>query len=384
MRYLEGNRCTLLRCGEQYFPSLLGAIASARHTIHLETYIYADDDTGERVTQALCDAARRGVMVNLLVDGFGSHDMSDEHRTALRAAGVRLLVFRPEVARLRLRRHRLRRMHRKLAVIDAATAFIGGINVIDDYDAPFPGVPRLDYAVRVEGPLVVEILARARSLWRRVAWAGLRGRWASPLPLPHSTPATGAQTAALVIRDSLRHRTDIEHAYLRAIESAREEILIANAYFFPGWRFRRALRDAAARGVNVTLLLQGRIDNLLLHYASRALFRSLLEAGIQIHEYRKSLLHAKVAVFDARIATVGSSNIDPFSLLLAREANLFIDDRPFAGELRTNLLRDIETGAQRISPSRWRELPLWERLFIWIGFALARLMLGISGYGSQH
>jgi cardiolipin synthase A/B len=383
MRHIAGNRLTLLRCGEQYFPSLLGAIAAARSFIHLETYIYANDDMGERITQALCDASRRGVTVNLLVDGFGSHDMSPDHRTALRAAGVRLLVFRPEVARFRIRRHRLRRMHRKLAVIDESAAFIGGINVIDDYDPPFPGIPRLDYAVRVEGPLVLEILARARALWRRVAWAGLRGHWTAPAPVPQSPAHAGQQTAALVIRDSIRHRADIEHAYLEAIQSAREEILIANAYFFPGWRFRRALREAAARGVRVTLLLQGRIDNLLLHYASRALFGSLLEEGIEIFEYQKSLLHAKVAVFDTRLATVGSSNIDPFSLLLAREANLFIDDRPFATELRTRLMEDIESGAQRISRSRWRELPLWERIPIWIGFGLARLMLGISGYGNR-
>ena len=194
----------------------------------------------------------------------------------------------------------------------------------------------------------------------------------------------GPQSAALVIRDNLRHRADIENAYLEAIAAAREEIIIANAYFLPGQRFRRALVRAARRGVRVTLLLQGRVEYLLLHYASRALYGSLLDAGVQIHEYVGGFLHAKVAVCDGHWATVGSSNIDPFSLMLAREANVVVDDRGFAGQLRTSLLAAIQERARQVQPARWRSRPPWERLPVWMAYALVRTLMGMFGYGGQH
>ena len=156
----------------------------------------------------------------------------------------------------------------------------------------------------------------------------------------------GTQVAKFTIRDNLRHRRDIERAYLAGVRTARREILIATAYFFPGVRFRRALISAAARGVKVTLLLQARVEYRLLHYASRALYGQLLTAGVAIQEYHRSFLHAKVAVVDSRWATVGSSNIDPYSFLMSREANVFVRDAAFAGELRVELLQMIEAGSR--------------------------------------
>ncbi|MEO7405144.1 MAG: phospholipase D-like domain-containing protein, partial [Burkholderiales bacterium] len=181
-----------------------------------------------------------------------------------------------------------------------------------------------------------------------------------------------------------RHRSDIEDAYLAAIESATTEIVIASAYFFPGRRFRRALAQAAGRGVRVVLLLQGRVEYVLLHYASRALYGSLLDAGIQIHEYHKSFLHAKVAVIDQRWATVGSSNIDPFSLLLAREANVVVEDRRFANELRESLLGRMNEGAVPLARQRWRRRPLQQRILIWMAYGFARFLIGMYGYGGRH
>ena len=168
------------------------------------------------------------------------------------------------------------------------------------------------------------------------------------------SPRAGTQTAKFVIRDNLRHRRDIERAYLAAIRTAKHEILIANAYFFPGVRFRRALIAAAARGVTVTLLLQARVEYRLLHYASRALYGQLLAAASMIAEYHRSFLHAKVAVIDDRWATVGSSNIDPYSLLMAREANVFVRDPHFADQLRIELLQMIDTGTRTSSASAGR------------------------------
>lgn len=284
-------------------------------------------------------------------------------------------------------------MHRKLACIDGAVAFVGGINIIDDYHTPGQTPPRYDYAVRIEGPLVAKVRAEASRLWSGVSWATLGRRWPGWRALHRNAHHQVAEApaampeghcAALVVRDNLRHRRDIELAYLERIDAAHEDIIIACAYFFPGRRFRLALANAARRGVRVNLLLQGRVEYALLHYASRALYGRLLGAGVRIYEYHRSFLHAKVAVFDDEAACVGSSNIDPMSLLLAREANLFVEDRRFASELRRSLHLAMREGARRVPLRAWRKMPVFKRLAIWAGYGVARLLMVVYGYGREH
>ncbi|MFZ2854836.1 MAG: cardiolipin synthase ClsB [Rhodocyclaceae bacterium] len=382
--FLPGNRLTLLNSGAEYFPALLLAIGGAQREVHLESYIFEDDSTGHAVAGALMDAARRGITVRILVDGFGAPAFRDALMPALADAGVMALIYRPDVARFRLRRHRLRRLHRKLVVIDGEIAFVGGINVIDDLNAPHQTPPRYDYAVRVEGPVLKPILGAMHRLWEIVVWANFKRRYrVAPSVLPSGLPR-GDQAAAFLVRDNIRHRRDIEEAYLAAIADARDSILIANAYFLPGRRFRRALGDAAQRGVQVTILLQGRIEYRLLHYATQALYGKLLDAGIRIFEYHHSFLHAKVAVIDGQWATVGSSNIDPFSLLLAKEANLVVLDPKFAGQLRRSLGQAMQMGASELPQLHWKQRPWHTRLLRWISYNLVRIAIGISGYSGRH
>lgn len=382
--FVAGNRLQLLNSGAEYFPALLAAIAEAEREIHLETYIFADDAIACAVVDALHAAARRGVAVRLLVDGFGTRDFSATLAQQLEAAGIQLLHFRPDVARFSLRRHRLRRLHRKLVVIDARLAFVGGINIVDDENAPPEFRPRFDYAVRVEGPLVQAIHKAVRRMWEMVAWVNIKHRFRASRPLPSVCPPAGEQMAAFLVRDNIRHRQDIAQAYLTAIRLARREILIANAYFLPGLRFRRALRQAAQRGVQVTLLLQGRSDHPLLHYAVRALYGALLHEGIRVFEYRKSFLHAKVAVVDGVWATVGSSNIDPFSLVLAKEANVVVYDQVFAAELTASLQQAMAAGAVELRAEELAHLSWSSRLRRWLSYGLVRLLVGLAGYGQQH
>lgn len=382
--FLPGNALDLLETGRDFFPALIAAIDAAQREFHLETYIFEDDASGRAVAAALCRAAQRGVAVRVLADGFGAARFSVTLRPQLEAAGAKVLIYRPEIARFRLRRHRLRRLHRKLALADGRCAFVGGINIVDDIDAAKPAPPRFDYAVRIEGPLLAPIEASMRRLWTLVAWAGLRRR----LRLPATPPATGgprgSTRAAFVIRDNLRHRRDIEEAYLDAIDGAQEEILLANAYFLPGGRFRQALLAAAARGVQVTVLLQGRVEYALQHYATQSLYGALLRAGIRIFEYHRSFLHAKVAVIDCSWATVGSSNIDPFSLLLAREANIVVDDRAFASRLRASLASAMQEGARELRCEDWRRQSWLQRLASRLAYGLVRLLIGIAGHGGRH
>ena len=382
--FIAGNRLSLLDSGAEFFPALLAAINAAQRSVHLESYIFADDPTGRAVADALVEAARRGVAVRLLVDGFGSPKFATTLRPALVDAGVMAVVYRPELARFNLRRHRLRRLHRKLAVIDDEIAFVGGINIVDDLEPQAHLPPRYDYAVRIEGPLLRPIRSVMQRLWEIVTWVHLKHRYriarsTAPTPSPH-----GEQLATFVVRDNIRHRRAIEDAYLTAIANARHSILIANAYFLPGRRFRQALRDAAQRGVAVTIVLQGRIEYRLLHYATQALYGNLLDAGIRIFEYHHSFLHAKVAVIDQHWATVGSSNIDPFSLLLSREANVIALDRSFAGQLRRSVEQRIAEGARELPAGHWQQLPWHSRLLRWTSYNLVRLAIGMAGYGDKH
>ncbi len=380
------NKLMLLRNGTRFFPLLCASIDAAQHSVYLETYIFAADETGRMVSQALQRAALRGVAVHLLLDGFGSSELPQEWVDEMRHAGVDVQWFRREISPFTLsrsRKRRLYRMHRKMAVMDGEVAFVSGINIIndiptnEDFDSP-----RLDYAVRIQGPLAQEVQDETRQLWEKIKWVTLRkriGRWRARL---HRAPKKASTASVqLLLRDTLRHRHDIEHAYLQAIEQAQREIIIANAYFLPGRAFRQALKDAAKRGVRVVLLLQGKVEYPMQHYATLALYGQLLKAGIEIYEYRDSYLHAKVGVVDGVWATVGSSNLEPFSLLLAREANLVVRNPPFAGALRTSLLRAIKSGGQRVEHLGLRP---WTLLLARVSYILIRLFVGALGISQER
>lgn len=377
---VPGNQITLLQNGEGFFPAVEAALDRAVHDIYLETYILKNDAVGRRIAEALGRAARRGVRTHVLVDGYGSLDLPQSMVDDLEAAGAMVLKFRPKTSPWTLRRRRLRRLHRKIVVVDRKIAFVGGINMVDDMGIPGQTSPRYDYAVSVEGPLVKDIYDSVGHVWSRVArtrllnWRNRRDDDRAPLIEPR-----GRMRSAFMVRDNIFHRRDIEDAYLRAIEGAKSDIVIANAFFFPGLNFRHALLDAAGRGVRVVLLLQGKVEHRLLHYASHALYGDFLDGGIEIHEYHKSLMHAKVAVIDEQWATVGSSNLDPFSLLLSLEANVVVEDETFAKQQKRSLTGAIETDSRRIVEKNWRTKTFRLRLASWLCYGLVRFMIGVAG-----
>lgn len=389
--YIAGNQLRLLRNGCDYFPSLLAEIDKAKHIIFLESYIFSLDVTGLQVARSLVGAAKRGVLVHILLDGFGSRSFSATWKKELEKANVRLLFFRPDVSLFRFQGSQLRRLHRKLVVIDGQIAFVGGINIIDDYNQPIsPISPRYDYAVAICGPLVARIHEVVLRQWRHTAWNHLRTDWLNfgdrlnfGEQIHSSKCYPGTTTAKLLIRDNIRHRRDIEHEYLQAIKMARYEILIANAYFLPGYPFRHALIHAASRGVRVILLLQGQADHAIFYHASQGFYRQLLQAGVEIYEYHLSLMHAKVATVDGRWSTVGSSNIDPFSLLMAREANVFVLDTTFTKILNADLHQAILQSTKKINLADLDRVGFLRRLLQWICFGFIRVTMGITGYNSQ-
>lgn len=380
--FTDFNQIELLRNGEEYFPALEAAIDEARYEIYLQTYIYEADQTGYRIGDALKRAVQRGVRVHVLLDGFGCKDLPRPYIEELLEAGVEVLIYRPKISPWTLKRSRLRRLHRKLVVIDGAIAFVGGINIVDDYNASNHGLPRVDYAVSIRGELLTQIRSSARRLWRRIAWSHLLRVDTRILPISEKVVA-GKVRAAFVVRDNLLHRRDIEQSYLKAIQHAKSEILLANAYFIPGMNFRKALIAAARRGVRVRLLLQGKREYFLM-FATHYFYSDFLAEGIQIYEYRKSFMHGKVAVIDREWATVGSSNIDAFSLFLAREANIVILDSAFAQTLAADIEHNILDGAQEILAENWTRGNYLKRTLSSLVYLVVRLVTGLVVQPDRH
>ncbi len=405
----DGHNVRLLQGGQDFFPALVQAIDESRHEVRLETYIFNVDESGQGVADALTRAAARGVAVRMVIDGAGTPDLPPALTAQLDQAGVQWRIYSRLAGLGWMVPTRWRRLHRKLCVVDGAIAFCGGINVLDDFYDPNHGAlksPRFDFAVRVTGPLVHDVAQSMTQFWWRLkaatdarerdfpaAWAALQS--AVRLSLAQggraevlaggliAAPAVAAPghtaKAALLLRDNLRRRTQIERAYRKAIGEARSEIIIANAYFMPGRRLRHALIHAAQRGVRVRLLLQGRYEYFMQYHAARPVFGALLAAGIEIHEYAPSFLHAKVAVIDSHWVTVGSSNLDPLSLLLAREANVVVLDTAFARDLRQRLDVAMQTQGRQMDPQTYARRPLHQRFLDMIAFGLMRFMLFLSG-----
>jgi cardiolipin synthase len=345
VNYIADNDIQLLYCGTEFFPAMLAAIDAAQYDIFFETYIFADDETGAAVLDALIRAARRGVVVRMITDWFGTGNSRIKlMNAALEGTGVQHRVFNPWF------RRGVTRTHRKICVVDRAIAFVGGINVNDDmfcdYDHSIPlSAPRWDFAVQVRGPLVADIHKEAGAHWSRLGKLGLFRRVSllKDERVIAKTVAAYPVLAGFVVRDNIRNRTTIQRAYLHALGHARKSVLLANPYFAPGRKFRHALARAAQRGVDVTLVI-GVGEIWLQDAVAHSFYPKLLDAGVKVVEYHKTQLHAKVAVIDDEWATVGSSNVDGLSLFLNQEANVVVKDARFALSLRQYIEQAVADG----------------------------------------
>lgn len=371
--WTRGNALELLENGEEFFPRVFDDIAEAKREVIIETFIWYDDKIGRQLRDALVAAAERGVQVDVTVDGYGSAPLGKAFVASLTEAGVRLHVFAPLPPILGVQANLFRRLHRKLVVIDQRVAYVGGINYSDEHMRYYGEKSKQDYATRVTGPAVDDIHRFCREAIGHPTPQGrrnLRGllRW---LPSKWSHPESDAQVL-LVTRDNHNHRTAIEAMYRLGLRSASRDIVLLNAYFFPGYRFLRAMRQAVERGVRVRLVLQGEPDKAYVKFAASTLYDHLLNIGVEIWEFMERPSHAKVAVMDDAWATVGSSNLDPFSLSLNLEANLFVRDTSFAGELREKLEALLaERCVQITRDAVARRHPIWH-VWRWVGYHLLR------------
>jgi cardiolipin synthase len=428
-RFTSGNDVRLFGSGADLFGAMIARIDTATRDVALETYIFCDDDIGRSLSDALMRAAARGVRVRVITDGIGSPRIPLFETWP--GGGVEHRVYNPHI----FGRFGFSRTHRKLAVIDDQFAWCGGINVIDDIeqDGRKLPYPRWDFAVELHGPVVVDVRLAIEQQWRRIRlgyrpplpgalWPGVPASagFMSPHPTGHTasrptqivddalralTPTARSPRArrfftrlrerlrasvrdprtahvpcvAFVARDNVVNRRAIEKAYLDAIGEARKEVLLANPYFMPGRRLRRALVSAAERGVAVRLLV-GRKEFKVLDYGVPFLYHQLLSAGVQIAEYEKTMLHGKVAVVDSSWGTVGSSNLDALSLVLNNEANVLLVEHPQIEQLRGEILAAFGESVQ-IDRTRYEARPWHERAVNWLAWAFYRALMKLITVG---
>lgn len=351
-----GNRVRLLE-NEEFFEAAFAAISNATREVLLETFILREDAVGLELHRRLVDAARRRVRVEVLVDGYGSPSFGAQFLAELETAGVRLRSYDAHPPLLGFRLHVFRRLHRKLLAVDGEVAFVGGINFCAEHLAESGPQAMQDYAVELGGPVVEDIRA---FMLDALASHGTGEGW-RPAAAVEKPPA-GEADVALLLRDNAHRSRDIELEYRRAIRAARRDVVVANAYFFPGYGFLHELRAAARRGVRVSLIVQGEPDTQIALTAARSLYRHLVDAGVCIYEYCERPFHGKVALVDDDWGTVGSSNLDPLSLSLNLEANVFIRDPAFCADLRARLDRLMRSQCKRIDAAEVPHGRFWHPL----------------------
>ena len=360
--FSPGNRLTLYAEGEGLYAAMAEAIEDARQTVHLETYIFGDDRTGRTFAELLVRKARSGARVRLIYDAIGSLDLDPALVTRLRNAGVQILEYHP-VAPWRPRWSWNTRDHRKILVCDGRVGFAGGMNLCDEHLAAEDGGGGWrDVHARVEGPAAYDLDRLFREVWFKET-----GRWFESVGDPRLRP--GAAPVRVAANQELLRRLVIREAYVNALRAARREVSIANSYFMPDWRIRRALAGAARRGVRVRVLVPGRLDSEPVLHAMRETYGSLLSRGVRLFEWQGPMLHAKAVVVDRLWCAIGSYNLDHRSLRHNLEANLHVLDADFAGQLSALFDRGL-AGARELTLTDWRRRPWSGRLLeqFWASF----------------
>lgn len=377
----DGNRIELLENGDEFYPAVFEAIDNARSKIILETFIWFDDNVGRQLHEVILRAAQRGVSVEVLLDGYGSPDLSDEFVGTLTSAGVTFRYYDPRPRTMGMRTNVFRRMHRKIVVIDGEVAFVGGINYSAEHMSDYGPEAKQDYAVRVEGPVVQDIYQFVLS---NLGEEQVSRWWQRHYQQAVDNTMPGEAQALFIWRDNNDHRDDIERHYLKMLANAKKELIIANAYFFPGYRLLHAMRNAARRGVKVKLIVQGEPDMPIVKVGARLLYNYLVKGGVEVYEYLRRPLHGKVALMDDHWATVGSSNLDPLSLSLNLEANLIIHDTQFNQTLRDNLTRLIREDCKQVDESMMPKRTWWNLTKSVIVFHFLRHFPAMVGWLPAH
>ncbi|HWU90446.1 MAG TPA: phosphatidylserine/phosphatidylglycerophosphate/cardiolipin synthase family protein [Kofleriaceae bacterium] len=369
LRWRPGCEVTVLCDGVETYPAMLAALAAARTSICLETYILVADLTGDRFKAVLMERARAGVKVRVLYDAVGSFGLPGGWIEDLRAAGCEVVVFNP-IAVWRRRFRLSHRDHRKIIVVDDEVAFTGGLNIANEYASTEDGGEGWhDMHCRVTGPIVLDLARMFRRSWLRAGGT----HYAAVRPVGSAAPGRGESFVRVIDNTRRRQRAATRRAYLHVLRAARESVMIQNAYFVPDRGLRRAMMRAVKRGVEVHVMVPGNSDVRLVEWASLYVLRRLAQAGVKVRRWRGEMMHAKTCVVDAAWSTIGSYNFDSMSRFNNLEVTVEILDPTVAGKLVECYERDLE-GSDPFDHGSWRKLPWWKKALAWISYRVRRFL----------
>jgi cardiolipin synthase len=381
-KYTAKNKVKLIKAGEEYFNTLLRLIREARDNIHIQTYIYDDDETGKQVANALKEAVKRGVSVYLMADGYASQAMSATFINELRNSGIHFRFFNPF---FRSRYFYFgRRMHHKIAVIDTKWTLVGGINIADRYN-DMPGKPAwLDFALLTEGEIAKDLCILCWKTWNGFA-ANMGMTPCEETQINFDFSPEKCSQVRMRRNDWVRRKNEITATYVYMLRNANKNVTILCSYFLPGNVIRKQMIYAIKRGVSIRVIAAGRSDVVLAKYAERWLYVWLLRNGIELYEYQKNILHAKIATSDDEWMTIGSYNINNISTYASIELNLDVHDPGFAKNVRQMLEEIITKDCVRITPLyQLKTRNIFKQFIRWLSFQFIRIIFYIFTFYFKH
>lgn len=376
--YLPGNSLAFVQSGKAYFDQLLLLINQAVESIHLQTYIFDDDDTGRQVAQALMAAAGRGVEVFLLTDGYGSGRLSRNFTDALKKSGVHFRFFEPLFKSSWF--YFGRRLHHKILVTDKRYALIGGINISNNYN-DLPGKPAwLDFSVRAEGPVVIELCMLCRNTWNKFP-ARLPAAYCEPKISPDTYTAQAGSLARIRRNDWVKSKNEISASYVEMFRKAESHITIMCSYFLPGRVIRKFMIQAVRRGIRVRVITTAHSDVTVSKLAERWLYDWLLRNGIELYEYLPAILHAKIATRDSKWITIGSYNVNDLSAYASVEMNMDINDAALTASMEQELERIIREHSTEVTrETHTLHKNVFTQLTRWVAYRLIRLLFTLTTF----
>ncbi|MBX2945337.1 MAG: hypothetical protein KF725_05850 [Cyclobacteriaceae bacterium] len=368
--YRPNATVRLVRAGHEYFNLLDKLIHEAHDSIHLQTYIFEPDETGTRVAKALIQAAKRGVKVYVIVDGYASQKLSKDFIRVLREAGI---YFRFFAAYFKSKHFYFgRRLHHKVFVVDGRYSLVGGINIGNHYNDTAHNVAWIDWAVYCDG----DISARLRKICEaRVQGKGRRS-FVRHTMLEIQQKNKPVILARPRINDWVRRKREITKSYLEMFRHAEDSIYMMSSYFLPGNLLLKNIAAAAKRGVKIKVIVAGISDVALAKYAERYMYGWFLRHGVEIWEYQRKVLHAKLSTYDGQWVTIGSYNINNISAYASVELNIDIYNEGFARDVERRLKRIMELECVQITPELYtKKQTLWERFLQRSAYDIFRILL---------
>jgi len=370
IEYTGNNKGQLLRAGHEYFDALLELIQQARGTIHIQVYIFDEDETGKMVAEALKEAAKRMVVVYLLVDGYASQGLSRQFAEDLAASGIHFRYFQPLFKSKNF--YLGRRLHHKLVVVDNRYALVGGINISNRYNDTKDQPAWLDFALKVEGEIALPLCVLCWKAWKGYpAYMGLTP--CEQKQIDFSIAEADRIRVRMRRNDWVHRKIQITKTYLQMLNEAQSEVTILCSYFLPGRALRTSLRRAVARGVKIQVVMAGHSDVMLAKRAERWYYDWLLRNGLELYEYQENILHGKLATADNQWMTIGSFNLNDISTYASIELNLDVDDAAMAKETKATLKKIMATDCIRITEEKYmRSKNVLQQFLNWLSYQTFR------------